>query len=439
MPTLSHDLQRRETRFREQRWLLDAVIKMVGPEWDQNRLHYLSGPLSPDYKGPVLALQTLVKRFDDIAPQFAAVARRFELHAETALKSGHATTASDGFFAASIMYGGAQWPIFANTALNQTLEKKKNDCYAKYMEGADHQIEAVEIPYEGNLLPAYLHLPPGYTGGILPCVVMIEGMDTFKEMAIFGAGDRFLRRGLACLVIDGPGQGSSLLREIWYNPTKYGQVGTSAIEYLLKRKEIDAKRIMAWGLSFGSFWATQIAAAEPRFAACAVMYTSFQPQNWPYFEMASPAFKPRFMYMTGTNTEEAFASTIENIDVRPLSPRLNMPCFVMAGEDDSLSDVSCAFEHLNAVPGPKTLVLYAGEEHGIFGARSSQLSMPFFTIIADWLADRAAGKPLESTFNLVDSTGQMHSEPWGENRVYEYGAPLGVEQLFSDKPPVGLS
>ncbi len=38
----------------------------------------------------------------------------------------------------------------------------------------------------------------------------------------------------------------------------------------------------------------------------------------------------------------------------------------MAGEDDSLSDISCTFEHLNAVPGPKTLMLYAGEEHGIF-------------------------------------------------------------------------
>ena len=185
MPTLSHDLQRRESRFREQRWLLDAVIKMVGPEWDQNRLHYLSGPLSPDHKGPVLALQSLVKRFDDIAPQFAAVARRFEKHAKSALNSGHKTTASDGFFAASIMYAGAQWPIFANTALNQVLEQKKNTCYTKYMEGADHQIEAVELPYDGKLLPAYLHLPPGYEGRKLPCVVMIEGMDTFKEMAIF--------------------------------------------------------------------------------------------------------------------------------------------------------------------------------------------------------------------------------------------------------------
>ena len=84
-------------------------------------------------------------------------------------------------------------------------------------------------------------------------------------------------------------------------------------------------------------------------------------------------------------------------------------------------------------------MLYAGREHGIFGAKSSQMGIPFFTIIADWLADRAVGKPLESTFNLVDSTGHMHSESWGENRIYEYGAPLGVEQLFSDKPPIGLS
>ncbi len=89
--------------------------------------------------------------------------------------------------------------------------------------------------------------------------------------------------------------------------------------------------------------------------------------------------------------------------------------------------------------GPKTLVMYAGEEHGMGGSRSSQLGLAFFTIIADWLADRAAGKALESTYNLVDRTGQMHSEPWGKERVYQYGAPLGVEQLFSDKPPVGLS
>ena len=33
----------------------------------------------------------------------------------------------------------------------------------------------------------------------------------------------------------------------------------------------------------------------------------------------------------------------------------------------------------------------------------------------------------------------MHSEAWGDQRVYQYGAPLGIKQLSSDEPPIGLS
>ena len=143
--------------------------------------------------------------------------------------------------------------------------------------------------------------------------------------------------------------------------------------------------------------------------------------------------------MCGVADEAEFAAVMARMDVSTLSPRLRMPCFVMAGEDDSLSDFACTVEHLNDVPGPKTLVAYAGEEHGLGGSRSSQLGSPFFPMIADWLADRAEGKPLSSTYNVVDTLGQMHGEPWGGRRTYQYGAPLGVDQLFADAPPAGLS
>ncbi len=440
MPIVSYDLEQRVGRFKDQRWLLDAIIRLVGPEFDQSRLHYLSAPMSTDHQGAVIGLQSLVKRWDDIAPEFAKLARRFELQARGAVEQGHEVTAGDDFFAASVMYGGAQWPIFANTELNIALEKKKTACFFEYAKRADHHVEAVEIPYRGKTLAGYLHLPPGYSGGKLPTLLMISGMDAFKELTVGASSDRFLRRGFACLCLDGPGQGTSLVREIWYEPEAYGEVGSAAMDFLRKRREVDSERIMVWGLSFGSFWATQVAAAEPGFAACAVMYTCFQPHNWPLYQMASPSFKQRFMYMTGVGDEAAFDENVmPKMDVRPLSAKLNMPYFVMAGEDDSLSDVACTVEHLNAVPAPKTLVMYAGEEHGMGGSRSSQLGAPFFLIIADWLADRAARKPLHSTYNVVDRNGQMHSEPWGETRKYEYGAPLGVEQLFSDKPPVGVS
>ena len=169
------------------------------------------------------------------------------------------------------------------------------------------------------------------------------------------------------------------------------------------------------------------------------MYTCFQPHDWPLFEMASPTFKQRFMYMTGVDDENAFEAVMAKMDAMKLSAKLNTPCFVMAGEDDSLSDVARTIEHLNGVPGPKTLMMFAGEEHGMGDSRSSQLGSPFFPMIADWLADRAKGKPIESTYNVIDTLGMLHTEPWGKNRVYQYGAPLGVDLLFSEKPPVGLA
>ncbi len=439
MPTTPYTLQRRVERFRDQRWLLDKVIELAGPEFDQSRLQYYSAPMSSDHRGPVMGLKALIHRWDDLTREFARLARRYEVQARASLAAGHEITAGDGFFSASVMYGAAQWPIFANTELNLTLERKKTECFLEFARFADHTIEAVEIPYGDQTLAAYLHLPPGYQGGKLPALVMVSGMDAFKEMQINASADRFLRRGFACLMLDGPGQGTSLPRGIWYDPDRYGEAGKAAWEFMAAREEVDSERIMVWGLSFGSFWATQMAAAEPRYAACAVMYTCFQPHNWPLYEMASPSFKQRFLYMTGVEDESSFKAVMEKMDVFALSPRLRMPYFVMAGEDDSLSDVACTFEHLNRVPGPKTLVLFAGEEHGMGGSRSSQLGPPFFPMIADWLADRAKGKPLQSTYIVVDTTGQLHTEPWGDKRVYQYGAPLGVEQLFSDKPPLGLS
>ena len=386
-----------------------------------------------------MGLKALVHRWDDLTRECARLARRYELHGMADRKAGHDVSASDNFFSAATMYTAAQWPIFENTDLNLTLEKKKNDCFTEYMNGADHRIEAVEIPYGDTSFPAYFHLPIGYDGGQMPCVVMQTGMDASKEFQINSSADRFLRRGMAVLMMDGPGSGSSLLRGVWYDPDRYGEVGTAAYEAMAAQPEIDADRIMVWGLSFGSFWATQMAAAEPRFAACAVMYTCFQPENWPLYDMAAPSFKQRFMYMTGIEDEADFPSVMKKMDVMKLSAKIEMPYFVMAGEDDSLSDVTCTIDHMNGVKGPKTLVMFAGEEHGMGGSRSSQLGPPFFPMICDWLADRAADKPLESTYNVVDTLGMMHTEPWDEERVYQYGAPLGVDQLFSDHPPAGVA
>ena len=47
MPITPYDLQGRVPRFRDQHWLLDAVIKLIGPEFDQSRLHYSKRAYEP--------------------------------------------------------------------------------------------------------------------------------------------------------------------------------------------------------------------------------------------------------------------------------------------------------------------------------------------------------------------------------------------------------
>ena len=443
MPINPSSVLERDARFADQRWLLDTVIDVVGPEWDQGRLHYYAGPCSPDHQAAFLALRGSIRKFDDFSRELVKVARHFELRGLEQRVAGHSVSAADDLFAAAVAYGAAQWPIYADSELNQVLEQKKNQTYGAYAQLADHVIEAVEVPYLDRSVPAYLHLPPGRAfgdgGERLPCVVAVSGMDAFKELTLLASGDRFLARGMAVLSVDGPGQGSCLARSISYDAARYGELGVSSYENLAARPEIDADRVMVWGLSQGSFWATQLAAAEPRYSACSVMYTCFDPHNTMMFASQSPTFRQKFMYMTGSDSFEQLQDRVEAMDVRPLSAKITMPYLVIAGEDDPLTDPQQTFDHLNHVPGPKELMFYTGEDHAPVTRGSGQLGPAVMVYAADWLADRAAGRPLTSQKITVDALGRRHAEPWGERQHYSYGAPLDAKTLLEDTPDTGLA
>lgn len=100
-------------------------------------------------------------------------------------------------------------------------------------------IEQLDVPFEDHAVPAIFSLPLNYKpGDKLPCVVIIFGMDGWKELSVAMDGDKWLQRGFAVLAIDGPGQGESLTRGIWFDPSNYGKLGTSAYEFAAARPEV---------------------------------------------------------------------------------------------------------------------------------------------------------------------------------------------------------
>jgi dienelactone hydrolase len=403
-------------RWQAQRWVLDNIIRTVGVDWDQGRSFYLQAPCGTDAFADFQAIRQRVQKFSDIAREFGRAAARRERLACQTLEQGHPVSAREHFFVASILYGGAQWPIFENNPENVRLNAKKVEMYEQYIQLADRPVRRVEIPFtSGQTLPAYLHLPPGTPAGQrLPTVLAIDGMDGFKEMLVSLHGDKLLERGIAVLAIDGPGQGECTVRDIHVTGDNFMAAGRAALDWLRQQPEVDPDRIAVSGVSFGSYWATQVAAADERLVGCAVAFVCHEPGGNSIFNLASPTFKLRFMYMAGIDDEAAFDAFAPSISLRGLGQRVRCPYLVIAGEDDELSPIEHTYALLDEVAAPRELLLFQGEKHGLNSTTSSFLGPSWSGWMADWLEDRLAGKPASSREVVVDLGGQVKLRAWDD-------------------------
>ena len=246
----AHGKRPHTRRWAEQRWLVDNVIQANGIDWDQPRSVYLNAPCGPEANADFAGLRAQVKKFADAASAFEAAAKRRQAKAEAAEAEGRLVTARENYFIAAILWGGAQWPIDEADATNHRYNTAKRDCYRAYARLADHRVEEVFVPFGGKVLPAWFHLPPGYTGGKLPTVISIPGMDSFKEGVVSMYGDRFLARGMAVLALDGPGQYEAPLMNVFFSMENWIATGPAAVDWLVARPEVDAERIALAGRSF---------------------------------------------------------------------------------------------------------------------------------------------------------------------------------------------
>jgi dienelactone hydrolase len=398
-------------RFNAQRWLLDNVIRANGIDWDQPRSLYLNAPCGVEANADFAGIRERVKKMADIGPAFAAVARRREAKAEAARAADHPVTARDNYFMAAIHWAAAQWPYDQNDEANIALNQKKRECYAAYAGLADHRVEPVWIPFRDKAIPAWFHLPPGYQGGRLPVIISIPGMDSFKEAMVALYGDRWLNRGIAVLAIDGPGQYEAPMLGLYFSTEAWVETGPAVVDWLAARPEIDAGRIGVTGTSFGSFFGTILTAHEPRVRACAVMSVCHEPGCHTIFQEASPTFKKRFMYMSGIADEDEFDTFRNTITWEGHADKIRAPYLCVAGEAEELSPLEHSERLVAALNGPKQMVVYQDSRHSVGNVPSANLG-PFPPIlVADWMADRLAGKPFASERWYVTSSGQIEKTP----------------------------
>ena len=407
-PILDHRGPPQVRRFDEQRWLIDNIIRANGIDWDQPRSLYIHLPCGIEANADFAGIRERVKKMADIGPAFAAVARRREAKANAAALADHKVTARDNFFMAAVHWGAAQWPYDENDETNISYNNKKRECFAKYATLADHHVEAVWVPFQDKAIPAWLHLPPGYSSGRLPIVIAIPGMDSYKEIQVALYGDKYLNRGMAVLAIDGPGQYEAPMIGLYFTMENWTAAGPALVDWIAARPELDATRIGVAGTSFGSLFGTVLTASEPRIKACAVMSVCHEPGCHTIFQEASPTFKKRFMYMSGITDEDEFDEFRKKITWQGHADKIRAPYLCVAGEAEELSPLAHSEALMAALKGPKQMVVYQELRHSVGNVPAANLG-PFPPILlADWLADRLAGKPFISERWYVTGSGEIN-------------------------------
>jgi dienelactone hydrolase len=402
----------RVRRFDEQRWLIDNIIRANGIDWDQPRSLYIHLPCGIEANADFAGIRERVKKMADIGPAFAAVARRREAKANAAAQADRKVTARDNFFMAAVHWGAAQWPYDENDDTNITYNNKKRECYAKYATLADHHVEAVWVPLKDKAIPAWLHLPPNHGSGRLPVVIAVPGMDSYKEIQVALYGDKYLNRGMAVLAIDGPGQYEAPMIGLNFSMGNWIATGPALVDWITTRPELDATRIAVAGTSFGSLFGTVLTGNEPRIKACAVMSVCHEPGCHTIFQEASPTFKKRFMYMSGITDEDEFDEFRKTITWEGYAEKIRAPYLCVAGEAEELSPLEHSERLVAALQGPKQMVVYQESRHSVGNVPAANLG-PFPPILlADWLADRLAGKPFVSERWYVAGSGEITKTPY---------------------------
>ena len=188
----------------------------------------------------------------------------------------------------------------------------------------------MEIPYDAFNLPGYLFLPRETKNPA--CVIMINGLDSAKEIELFTFAKSFLQRGLAVLIFDGPGQGVLLNKAPL--AINFENVIAACLTTLKNISLIDHQRIGLFGVSFGGYLALRSASllSDKINARIDNLSGGFDIAN---FSQMSSRIQQDFTYVFQQQSKEDMQNLTEHISLANL-PAPTCPVLCIHGGFDTI-------------------------------------------------------------------------------------------------------
>jgi esterase FrsA len=336
-----------------------------------------------DHDRVLTSLQSLDR--EEWAKAYNAAAKPFEQAGRAAERAGDLSAAQKHYLHASGLYRMGRWPACNSPGKNAAYEKSKE----MFLAAAKHfvvPVERVEMPFNGRPGDGKVvigHFRKPHLPGTLPVLLAWGGLDYYKE----DAADLFaplLDKGAAILTIDIPGTADApVLASV-----DAERMWNAAFAWIKTREDLDADRVVGWGLSTGGYWAAKVAHTHAEYFAGVVnhggcAHFTFQPE---WIEKAQFGTYPFELAETLASTMglDTFEDWIANAPKLSLLEqgwldRPSAPLLLINGTADTVfspDDMQLLLQHGR----PKTARFYLGDHMGI--------TPDTFPTIYAWIAER---------------------------------------------------
>jgi len=227
------------------------------------------------------------KDFETWVNAFTATAIRVENYAKELLAKGHKVSARESFLRAATYHRAASFCTFENDKRNTERVLSLKKCFFEASQLFEPALEQVFIPYEGKSLPGYF-IKPNNDNLPKPTLIMIGGGELFHEELYFWTGDAGKKRNWNVLIIDLPGQGSTILDGMIFTHETEKPFKV-IIDYLETRADVNTNQITSLGVSYGGYLVFRAVSFEKRLAAIAL--SAPMPDAYEWLASGIPFFK----------------------------------------------------------------------------------------------------------------------------------------------------
>src|SRR4051794_7713429 len=327
--------------------------------------------------------------------EWCALADQVRALGEREAAAGHRFTAAAAYLRAADYYQMAERFRTPKDAAALAAYRQGVDAFQRFAALTDRpRIEVVEVPYAGQSLPAYFVHAENSDLARRPCVVFFDGLDITKELQYLRGIPDLVRRGISCLIVDGPGTGESIrFRGLHLRPD-YEVAGSAAYDYVAARADVDPARVGVMGISLGGYYAPRCAALEPRYRAC-VAWGAIWDYHATWKRRVEASFRAsmsvpghHITWILGVATLEEALARLEPFRLDGVVQQMRCAFLLTHGAEDEQVPLADAEALFAAVGSPdKTLRVFSAEEGGAQHCQRDYLTVGSATIF-DWLAEK---------------------------------------------------